>query len=338
MRVDSNFFKISQNLTVAALAKRIGGSLYGGGGDQKITGVAPVSAAGNGDLTFLLSEKNIQPTAQNGAIIITTDKIAAQLGDTVTCLIVDKPRIAFAKALGGIVEQVDWHIDQTNIDETASIHPDAMLAPAVTVGPHSVVDAGAVIGAGVVIGGHCHIASNSVLSHCRLADNVTVGAGTIIGDAGFGFEMTDSGVVKIPHIGIVQIADGCGIGNNCTIDRGSLGNTILGCSVMIDNLCQIAHNVHIGDRTIIAAQCGVSGSVVIGADVQIGGQVGIAQHVTIGDRAVLTARSGVTKDVPPQSQMAGFPAIEAGQFWRERAAIRRLLKTTGRARLQNNDE
>jgi UDP-3-O-[3-hydroxymyristoyl] glucosamine N-acyltransferase len=103
-------------------------------------------------------------------------------------------------------------------------------------------------------------------------------------------------------------------------------------SVMIDNLCHIAHNVQLGERVIMAGQCGVSGSVTIGADVQIGGQVGIAAHVKIGDGSVLTARSGVTKDVAVGSQVAGFPAIDAGQFWRERAGLRRLAKSSRKER------
>ena len=139
----------------------------------------------------------------------------------------------------------------------------------------------------------------------------------------------NDGAISLPHVGIVRIADGCSIGNQCSIDRGTIGDTVIGRSVMIDNMCHIAHNVQIGDRSIIAGQCGISGSVTIGADVQIGGQVGIAQHVTIGDGAVLTARSGVTKDVAPNTQMAGFPAVETGQYWRERAALRRLSKLPG---------
>ena len=102
---------------------------------------------------------------------------------------------------------------------------------------------------------------------------------------------------------------------------------MLGESVVIDNMCHIAHNVQIGGRSIVAAQCGISGSVQIGTDVQIGGQAGIAQHVKIGDGAVLTARSGVTKDVAPDTQMAGFPAIEASKYWRERSVLRRLSKS-----------
>ena len=189
----------------------------------------------------------------------------------------------------------------------------------------------------MVIGANCHIGANSVLSYCDIATDVTVGAGTVIGDSGFGFEMTKDGAIRLPHVGIVRIADGCVIGNQCSIDRGSLGDTVLGRAVMLDNLCHIAHNVQIGDRSIVAGQCGISGSVSIGTDVQIGGQVGIAPHLTIGDGAVLTARSGVTKDVVPNTQMAGFPATEAGQYWRERAALRSFSKSFG-VRRKNSEQ
>jgi UDP-3-O-[3-hydroxymyristoyl] glucosamine N-acyltransferase len=162
------------------------------------------------------------------------------------------------------------------------------------------------------------------LSHCLIGNGVDIGAGSVIGAAGFGFEMTDDGVVKLPHIGLVVIDDFVSIGSGCAIDRGSLGNTHIGAHVMMDNLCHIAHNVTIGARSIIAGQCGISGSVTVGQGVAMGGQVGIAPHVKIGDGAVLTARSGVTKDIEDGDQVAGFPAISKRQFWREQAALRRL--------------
>jgi len=230
------------------------------------------------------------------------------------------------------VQSAEPESHKTSIDRSAQIHLNASLGDGVVIGAGSVIEAGAVIQSGVVIGANCHIGANSVLSHCDIASNVTIGAGTVVGDSGFGFVMTKDGAIRLPHVGIVRIADGCGIGNQCSIDRGSLGDTVLGRSVMIDNMCHIAHNVQIGDRSIMAGQCGISGSVTIGADVQIGGQVGIAQHVTIGDGAVLTARSGVIKDVLPNTQMAGFPAVEAGQYWRERAALRRVSKSSGASR------
>ena len=268
-----------------------------------------------------------------GAIIITTADTAAQLADNTqfkskqTILIVDYPRRSFATALDMVVQPVEQDSNRTSVDRSAKIHPNASLHNGVLIGAGSVIEAGAVIQSGVLIGVNCHIGANSVLSHCNIANHVTIGAGTVIGESGFGFEMTNDGAISLPHVGIVRIADGCSIGNQCSIDRGTIGDTVIGQSVMIDNMCHIAHNVQIGDRSIIAGQCGISGSVMIGADVKIGGQVGIAQQVTIGDGAVLTARSGITKDVAANTQMAGFPAIEAGQYWRERAALRRLSKS-----------
>ena len=122
------------------------------------------------------------------------------------------------------------------------------------------------------------------------------------------------------------------LGDNNTITRGTLGDTIIGDGVKTDCGVHIAHNSFVGKNSMLAAHAMISGSVTIGADVQIGGQVGIAQHVTIGDGAVLTARSGVTKDVLPNAQMAGFPAVEAGQYWREVAALRRVFKSSGATR------
>ena len=179
----------------------------------------------------------------------------------------------------------------------------------------------------VTVGKNCYVGSNAVLSHSVIGDHVKIGAGSVIGEAGFGFEMTGDGAVKIPHIGLVSIADSVSIGSSCTIDRGSLDNTIIGEHVMIDNLCHIAHNVTIGPRSIISGQCGISGSATVGAGVAMGGQVGVAPHVFIGDGAVLTARSGVTKDVDAGEQVAGFPATSSRQFWRNQAVIRRLSKS-----------
>ena len=244
-------------------------------------------------------------------------------------MIVENPRQAFAHALEALViKKGNPAVLKDNfVNNSAAIHSQASIAPGVKVGAYSTVEAGVVIQQGVTVGANCHIGANAVLSYCHINDGVVIGPGTVIGNSGFGFEMNNDGVIRMPHIGVVRIGKGSGIGSNCAIDRGSLQDTVIESSVMIDNLCHIAHNVYIGKRVIMAGQCGVSGSVTIGCDVQIGGQVGIAQHVSIGDGAFLTARSGVTKDVSANMQVAGFPAIESGIFWRERAATRRLLKS-----------
>ena len=332
MPVDQRFFQIVDGMTAHDLAARLGASIHGGHADQIITGVAPLALAAKGDVTYQTTGLSTDDAPGRDCIIITTAEIVAELDSDQTILIVDHPRRSFASALGMIVQEVKPEPGKTSVDRSAQIHQEATIKDGVVIGADTVVEAGAVIQSGVVIGADCHIGANSVLSHCDIANHVTIGACTVIGDSGFGFEMTPDGAIRLPHVGIVRIDDRCGIGSHCCIDRGSLDDTVLGRSVMIDNMCHIAHNVQIGDRSMMAAQCGISGSVKIGADVQIGGQVGIAQHVTIGDGAVLTARSGVTKDVVPHTQMAGFPAIEAGQYWRERAALRRLSKSSGAPR------
>ena len=337
MSVDPRFFRIVSGIRVCDLAARLGASISGGESDQVITGVAPLAMAGRGEVTFQSAGLPADSAPAAGGIIITTADIAAQLAKITrheserTILIVDYPRRSFASALDIIVKAAEPGKLKTSIDHSAQIHPTAFVGDGVMIGVESVVEPGAVIKSGVVIGANCHIGANSVVSHCDIASHVTVGAGTVIGDSGFGFEMTKDGVIQLPHVGIVRIANRCVIGNQCSIDRGSLGDTVLGRSVMIDNMCHIAHNVQIGDRSIVAGQCAISGSVEIGADVKMGGQVGIAPHLKIGDGAVLTARSGVTKDVEPNTQMAGFPAIKSGQYWREQAALRRLSKLPGKA-------
>lgn len=333
MSVDPRFFRIVDGIRAADLAAHLGASISSGNTSQIITGVAPLTTAGKGDVTYQSSGPLSDSESIAGAIIITTADIADQFNKNVrfdseqTILIVDYPRRSFATALDMIVQVAEPESHKTLIDPSAQIHPNASLDNGVVIGAKSVIEAGAVIRSGVLIGVNCQIGANSVLSHCNIASHVSIGAGTVIGESGFGFEMTNNGAIRLPHVGIVRIADGCSIGNQCSIDRGSLDDTVLGRSVMVDNMCHIGHNVQIGDRSIIAGQCGISGSVTIGKDVKMGGQVGIAQHVTIGDGAILTARSGVTKDVAPSTQMAGFPAIEAGQFWREHATLRRLSKS-----------
>ena len=335
MTVDHRFFRIVDGMTARELAGIIGASTRGCNVDQIITGVAPLALAGKGDVTYKAAPDGTDQVAGSECMIITTAEIASQLDNEQTILIVDHPRRSFAAALNMIVKAPKPGSRKASISRSAKIHPEATIEAGVVVGANTLVEAGVVIQSGVVVGAHCHIGANSVLSHCDVASDVTIGACTIIGDSGFGFEMTKDGPIRMPHVGIVRIYSGCGIGSHCCIDRGSLGDTVIGPSVMIDNMCHIAHNVKIGDRSVLAGQCGVSGSVTIGADVQIGGQVGIAQHVTIGDGSVLTARSGVTNDVAPNTRMAGFPAIEAGHYWRERATLRRLSKSSVSPRRKN---
>jgi UDP-3-O-[3-hydroxymyristoyl] glucosamine N-acyltransferase len=330
MSINTAFFQIAKDVTAAALAKVIEATDLCGPEKIVIEDIEPFDAAKPSSLIYQSDPAVANTLVAKSAVVITNEACVPMIDPSNCCLIVPSPRIGFARALAHLVTPAP--IDHgsagvsslAKIAKTAIIHPSATIMQHTVIGAGTVIEAGAVLHAGVTVGENCHIRSNSVLSHCLIGNGVDIGAGSVLGAAGFGFEMTDDGVVKLPHIGLVLIDDFVSIGCGCTIDRGSLGDTQIGAHVMMDNLCHIAHNVTIGERSIIAGQCGISGSVTVGAGVAMGGQVGIAPHVKIGDGAVLTARSGVTKDIEDGDQVAGFPAVSKRQFWRDQAALRRL--------------
>ena len=330
MSINTAFYQIAKDVTATDLAKIIGATDLCGPDQIVISDIEPFDAAKPFSLIYQSDPDLAKTLAVESAIVITNETCLPLIDPVNCCLIVASPRIGFAHALTHLVTMAPVDHDTAGIAltakiaSTASIHPSAIIMPQVVIGAGTVIEAGAVLHSGVTVGENCHIQSNSVLSHCLIGNGVDIGAGSVIGAAGFGFEMTDDGVVKLPHIGLVVIDDFVSIGSGCAIDRGSLGNTHIGAHVMMDNLCHIAHNVTIGARSIIAGQCGISGSVKVGQGVAMGGQVGIAPHVKIGDGAVLTARTGVTKDIEDGDQVAGFPAMSKRQFWREQAALRRL--------------
>ena len=330
MSIHTAFYHIAEDVTAANLAKIIGATGLSGPDQIVISDIEPFDAAKPFSLIYQSDPDLAKTLAVESAVVITNEACLPLIDPANCCLIVASPRIGFAHALAHLITMAP--VDHgtagiaplAQIASTASIHPSATIMPQVVIGAGTVIEAGAVLHAGVTVGENCHIRSNSVLSHCLIGNGVDIGAGSVLGAAGFGFETTDDGVVKLPHIGLVVIDDFVSIGSGCAIDRGSLSNTHIGAHVMMDNLCHIAHNVTIGAKSIIAGQCGISGSVTVGQGVTMGGQVGIAPHLRIGDGAVLTARSGVTKDIEDADQVAGFPAISKRQFWREQAALRRL--------------
>jgi UDP-3-O-[3-hydroxymyristoyl] glucosamine N-acyltransferase len=226
-------------------------------------------------------------------------------------------------------------------------HTGAIIDPAARLGSNVHVSAGAVIGAGAEIGQGSYIGANAVIGDnvcigvnawigphvtvfcALLGDNVTLHPGVRIGQDGFGFAPDPKGFIKVPQLGRVIIQDNCDIGANTTIDRGSGPDTVIGEGTWIDNLVQIAHNVHIGRRCIIAAQTGISGSTEIGDFVMIGGQAGVTGHLKIGDGAMIAAQSGVMRDVGPRERVAGSPAMPARQHFREVASLARMAKLRG---------
>ncbi|MEK9935996.1 MAG: UDP-3-O-(3-hydroxymyristoyl)glucosamine N-acyltransferase [Rhodobiaceae bacterium] len=326
MAIDHRFFSVNPS-TAAALAQLTGCELHGDG-DRPVTDAAPVSKAGEGALTFLggAQDGDDMPWLV-GSVVVTTAALCSTLPDGVVCLVSDAPRRDFAAALASIVaeRQGVWRQHPGGDWPEVEVGPAVIVGDDVEIGRGSVIGAGAVIHQGVRIGRNCRIDANAVLSHCDLGDGVVVGAGSVIGGAGFGFEITPDGPVRLSHVGTVTIGDSSCIGAGCAVDRGTLGPTAIGRQVMIDNLVHIAHNCRIGDRAVLAAQVGLAGGAVIDEGAMLAGQAGVSSQVTVGKGAVVMGQSGVTKDVADNMTVVGFPATEAREAWRERAALRRLI-------------
>ncbi|MDC0650245.1 UDP-3-O-(3-hydroxymyristoyl)glucosamine N-acyltransferase [Alphaproteobacteria bacterium] len=277
MSINTVFYQIAKDVTAADLAEIIGATDLHGPAQIVVKDIESFEAAQPFSL-FYQSDPNLAKTLTVESAIVITNKACLPLIDPAnSCLIVPSPRIGFAHALAHLVAAAPIERGTAGISPlaeiacTAIVHPSATIMSQVVIGAGTVIEAGAVLHAGVKVGENCHVRSNSTLSHCLIGNGVDIGAGSVLGAAGFGFEMTEKGVVKLPHIGLVVIDDFVSIGSGCAIDRGSLGNTHIGAHVMMDNLCHIAHNVTIGARSIIAGQCGISGSVTVGKCVSMGG-------------------------------------------------------------------
>lgn len=198
--------------------------------------------------------------------------------------------------------------DQVEIGENVKIFPNAFIGDRVKIGNNSIIHPGV-----------------KIYHDCILGNNVIIHAGTVIGSDGFGFApQPDGSFKKVPQIGNVVIENDVEIGSNTTIDRATIGSTVIRSGAKLDNLIQVAHNVDVGSKTVIAAQAGVSGSTKIGSGVQIGGQAGLVGHIQVGDGARINAQSGVSKSVDPGKAVTGSPAFDYTSALRSQAASRRL--------------
>lgn len=331
MAIDRRFYKLARGVSAGELAKILEAGLHGAA-EAEITDFGQPHQSDETTLSYVGDEGQFDGSGPVG-IVITTPKLSKKMIRALAVLSIDNPRLAFARAVGLCLgdDTLPTKTDNepqfdSKIDPSAVIAPTAVIGAGAVIGSYSVIGANSVIGGGVHIGANCSIGENCTLSHCELDDGCRLQAGVVLGAPGFGFEITANAPVMIQHIGVLRLGRGVCVGANTAIDRGSLGDTVIGDFVMIDNLVHIAHNCEIGDRCVIAGQVGIAGSTVLGNGVIIGGQAGIGEHLKIGDGAVILARSGVTKDVAAGARMAGFPAIDAGQYWREQSAMRQVLR------------
>jgi len=295
-----------------------------------IADVASIESAGPAHLVFCADKKSAQGLARSSAgFAVVSPRLEVVPRDGLIGLPVSEPATAFA-ALARIFypenEALLWDDEPISntarMGEGAQIAPGAVIGPQVEIGERTYIGPNAVIGPGVMIGRKCMIGANVTITHSYIGDNVVVLPGAQIGQGGFGFSSSASGHAKIPQLGRVILQDCVEIGACTTIDRGALGDTVVGEGTKVDNLVQIGHNCRIGRHCIIVAQVGISGSCELGDFVVLGGQVGLADHVEIGDGARLTARSAVAPGkLPGGADYGGAPAIPVKQWRRQMAAF-----------------
>jgi UDP-3-O-[3-hydroxymyristoyl] glucosamine N-acyltransferase len=300
-----------------------------------VTGASEPATAQGGELALIANRKYAGEVAKGcPGILVTAAGMEGDLPEGTISLAVEKPHLVFARMLDALYPEPGRSLAlavargaySPIVEQDVVIAPGAVFGPDVTVGRGTVIGPGAVIGRGVTIGRDCVIGANVTIECAHLGDRVVLWPGVRVGCEGFGW--LDHGVSnrKVPQLGRVIIQDRVEVGANSTIDRGALGDTVVGEATKIDNLVQIGHNCKIGRNCLIAATSGISGSTTIGDGVLMGGGVGTSGHLSIGAGSVVHGRAAVTKDWPAGSKLAGAPAQDIKDFWRELAMLRRLGK------------
>ena len=317
--------------TLKELAEWVGGTLIGEG-DVEISGVAPIEEAEPGEITFIANPKYLSNLNETRASAVIVSKDIRQANKPL--LSSGNPYLAFGKILS-LYSQKPYQA--RGIDSSAFVSPTARLGKDVSVFPSVYIGDRCSIGdrvtlyPGVYVGEESTIGEESILHpnvsvypRTSIGKRVILHAGVVIGSDGFGYAKDGRKNIKVPQVGSVEIEDEVEIGANTTVDRATLGKTLLRRGVKIDNLVQVAHNVVIGEDSIIVAQVGISGSTKLGSNVTVGGQAGFVGHITIGDNVMIGAQSGVMNDLASNQAYSGAPAIPHRELLRIVASYLKL--------------
>ena len=321
-------------LTVGSIAQLVDGRVVGDA-SVEVVGVAPLEEATGRQMAFLATKRYAKHVAgSEAAAFLASAELESALPDGASGVVVDEPYPALRTLLHYFFPPEAF---TPGIHPTAVIGRGVTLGEAVQIGPYVVLEDDVSIGDGTRIGSHSVVGRGTwvgartrlhphvVVYHGSVVGNdVIVHAGARLGADGFGYTLVEGEHRKMPQVGRCVVEDGVEIGANTTIDRGSLGDTVVGRGVKIDNLVQIAHNVRLGALTLVAALVGVAGSTRVGKRVWLGGQAGIINQREIGDDARIAVASVVTRDVPPGETVSGHPARPHRQALRKQARLGRL--------------
>lgn len=321
------------------IAEILNGELEGDP-DLEISGVGKIESATESEITFIANPlyAKFYKTTGAGAVIISRDFLIKDKREGIAILKVDDSYTAFLKLLEVFGKEEDEI--STGISENSFIHQSSVLSENIYIGHFVYIGKNCTIGLNtkifpnstiyndVKIGSNCIINSNvTVYRGCIIGDNVIIHAGTVIGSDGFGFAKDESGQFKkIPQTGIVVLEDNVEIGSNCSVDRATIGKTLICKRVKLDNQIQIAHNVEIGEDTVIAAQVGIAGSTKIGKRCMIGGQSGFVGHINICDDVIIGASVGVSKSIDKPGVYIGYRARPQRESLQTDISIRNLSK------------
>lgn len=318
-------------ISLEALARMVGGEVRGPC-VEPIVGITGIREAQKGWITFLVNPKygHDLETTQASAVIV-----GPKFPETNKPLIItSNPYLAYARVARFFAPRPSHPQGLSPLahrGEDCRIGENVSIYPFVYLGNQVVIESGVTLYPGVYVGDSVRIGKDSIiypnvslLSGTIIGQRVIIHSGTVVGSDGFGFAQEGMTHVKIPQLGFVQIDDDCEIGANNTIDRAALGKTWIKEGVKTDNLVQIAHNVVVGEHSLLIAQVGISGSATLGKGVVLAGQVGVVGHITIGDRVMVGAKSGVAKSLAAGEVVSGIPTMPHQTFLRTRSLIQRL--------------
>jgi UDP-3-O-[3-hydroxymyristoyl] glucosamine N-acyltransferase len=337
---DPRFFDNRGPFRLAELCARADLACPDERGDALVFDVAGLSHAGAMHLSFFegaRSRSEFQTTKAGWCLIKSTPNVKPLPPSTILIPAPSVPRAfgaiasAFYPDHEHLLAQEDGVHSSARLGQGIQLGHGTVIGPAAEIGDRTRIGAGTVIGRGVTIGRDCLVGARVSIQCAHIGDEVVIQAGAVIGTSGFGFASLADGHTKIPQLGRVIVQDRVEIGANSAIDRGALGDTLIGEGTKIDNLVQIGHNTRVGRHCVMAGQVGVSGSVTIGDFVLLGGKVGVADHVTIGDRVRVAALSGVGTDLEAGADYGGIPARRLMQWKREIAVLAKLARARKRA-------
>ncbi len=331
-------------------AEQIAGIINGtvdGNPSAEVSGLAKIEEGTPGSLSFLANpkyEEHIYKTESSICIVNNTFKPSSELPDSLTLIKVDDAYACFAKLLEfyDTMQKEEPRIEANSfIDDTAIVGTELYLGASSYIGKNTKVGNNVCIHPNVTIGPNVQIGDGTVIypgaavyRDCVIGENCIIHSGAVIGADGFGFAPNEKGEFqKIPQIGNVILEDFVDIGANSTIDRATLGSTIIRRGAKIDNLVQIGHNVEVGSNTAMAAQTGIAGSTKIGDNVLIGGQVGMAGHIKIGNGVRIAAQSGLGSDVKDGTKVMGSPAFNSDEYKQSYLGFRRLPRILSRLKV-----